>query len=175
PTPISTLFPYTTLFRSARGCALLRLDRRAGEGARRDVLPAALPPAAGAEQVVEDQPRGGDAADRGRADAAAGAGGGRAREGGRSLGGGLRQPSERRRAGRPRARAAAEQKGARVLRHARQPEPLRDPLPDPGRETRRDARPADHPVRRAARPRRETTSRLSSASASSRSGSIVAW
>src|SRR5205823_11531179 len=109
PTPISTLFPYTTLFRSARGCALLRLDRRAGEGARRDVLPAALPPAAGAEQVVEDQPRGGDAADRGRADAAAGPRRGRAREGGRPLGRRVRQPSERRRAGGPRACARAQQ------------------------------------------------------------------
>src|SRR5690606_32095552 len=99
----------------ARGRALLRVDRRAGQDAGRGVLAPAVHAADAPQQMVEDQLRGGGGADPRREDEAGGAGGGGGGEGGRPLGRGLRATQQDRGPGGPRRGAGEEPQGGRVL------------------------------------------------------------
>ena len=97
--------------------------------------------------MVEDQPVEGGRAHRGGPDAPRRSRGGRAREGRRALGRGLRLAAHDHRARRPACGARCEPRGAGVLRRAGSHEPLRDPLSPARRQASRNAAAAAREVR----------------------------
>ncbi len=143
------------LHRGPRRGPLLRLDRRPGGRRRRPLVAAAVHTPGVPEQVVEDQLRPGDRADRGGADAPRRAlGVERARADGRWEAA-YDSPS---RATSPRTWPSMPTPTPGILRHAGPHQPLRHPVPDPRRQTARDPGSAPQDVRCHARSGREALS-----------------
>ena len=129
---------------AGRVVPVLRLDRRAVQPARREVLPAAPHPAAGPQRLVAEERRRRRGADPRRPDAPRRARRRRRGAGRRAVGARLRGLGHDHRAGRPRRGPGRRARGAEGVRGARRGQPLRRPLAGAHRRVRRDAREADH-------------------------------
>ena len=105
--------PVGQLGADGRGAALLRLDRRPGQPARRLVLPPAHHAPAAEERVVGEERRDGRAADRRGADAPRRTGRGRCGQGRRTVGARLRGPGHSHGARRLRRGAGRRARGTR--------------------------------------------------------------
>src|SRR5690606_11030411 len=127
--------------------SVLRLDRRPGPLTRRCLLAAALHAATPAQQVVAEELSDRTRADRLRRDAPSRSGRRRGGSRGRALGCRVRVACQHHCTRRPAEGTQPEPQGEARLRGARQPQPVRDPLPHPRRKAGGDASPPHRDVR----------------------------